>query len=37
MRYYSAQRPLTPGAFPGTAMEIVNYDEKDIAKAGWER
>ena len=39
MRYYSAQRPLTPGAFPGKALEIVNYDEKtyveEIGMEAW--
>ena len=32
MRYYSTQRPVTPGSFPkpegNRVLEIVNFDEK---------
>lgn len=37
MRYYSTRRPLTLGAFPGKALEIVNYDERTyVEKIGRE-
>lgn len=36
MRYYSTQRPVTPGSFPKPAgnkvLEIVNFDEKTYCK-----
>lgn len=40
MRYYSTQRPLTPGAFPTErAMVVENYGEKiyveNIGRGAW--
>lgn len=43
MRYYSTQRPVTPGAFPkpqgNKVLEIVNYDSKtyreEIGREAW--
>lgn len=41
MRYYSTQRPLTPGAYPKSLAptKIVNFDEKtyceDIGREAW--
>ena len=36
MRYYSTQRPVTPGSFPkadgNKVLEIVNFDEKTYCK-----
>lgn len=36
MRYYSTQRPITPGSFPrplgNTVMAIYNYDNKTYCK-----
>ena len=41
MRYYSTQRPVTPGSFPGGCAvdEIVNFDRKtfceEIGREAW--
>lgn len=41
MRYYSTQRPVTPGSFPGGYVvdEIVNFDRKtfceEIGREAW--
>lgn len=42
-RYYSTQRPVTPGSFPkpegNRVLEIVNFDDRtvcsDIGRAAW--
>lgn len=41
MRYYSTQRPVTPGSYPGSyaVEEIVNFDQKtfcdEIGREAW--
>ena len=43
MRYYSTQRPITPGSFPRVAFnavkEIVNFERKtyceEIGREAW--
>ena len=31
-KYYSPQRPVSPGTFPGKPIEIVNYDNRQWVK-----